>query len=146
MKRGQPFELGNKLGKGRPPGSRNKKSIFQDAMEGKGSIEIIDTAKLQALKKDPSALRLCVERLVPVCKAPNSRFPLPRLRTLADSSKAISAVVRGVAKGHLSAQEGESVARIIESYGRVEAEGLEQRIQALEQKYSEMENQHVRNN
>ena len=57
--RGQPFELGNKLGKGRPPGSRNKKSIFQDAMEGKGSIEIIETAKLQALKKDPTALRLC---------------------------------------------------------------------------------------
>ena len=136
MTRGRPFELGNKLGKGRPPGSRNKRSIFQEALESHG-VEIVDTAKLQALKKDPSALRLCMERLVPICKPPNSRFKLPQLRTLADSSKAISALMREVAKGNVSAQEGESIARMIESYGRVEAEGLERRILALEQKDSE---------
>ena len=28
MKRGRPFEPGNKLGRGRPPGSRNKKTLI----------------------------------------------------------------------------------------------------------------------
>jgi hypothetical protein len=138
MTRGQPFELGNKLGKGRPPGSRNKRSIYLEALETHG-VEIIDTVKLQALKKDPSALRLCVERLIPICKPPNSRFKLPRLRTLADSSKALSALAREVAKGHVSAQEGESVARMIESYARLETEALDQRVGALEEKDSEGE-------
>src|ERR1700722_8465698 len=136
---GRPFEPGNKLGKGRQTGSRNKKSIYQEALESHG-IEIMETCKLQALKKEPTALRLCVERLVPVCKAPNSTFRLPPMRTAADLPMAISAVAQAVARGRLSASEGESVGRLIESHRRtLESETFEARIRALEQAQSEKE-------
>jgi hypothetical protein len=137
--RGKPFVVGNKLGTGRPLDSRNKKSIFQEALESHG-IEIIDTAKLQALKKDPTALRLCVERLVPICKPPNSSFRMPRLRTSTDLPKAISALAREVAAGRLSAQEGESVSRIIESFGNaLQVDDFATRLETIEQENSEME-------
>jgi hypothetical protein len=136
---GRPFEPGNKLGKGRPTGSRNKRSIFHESLESHG-IEIMETCKLQALKKDPTALRLCVERLVPVCKAPNSTFRLPPMQNAADLAKAISAVAQAVARGRLSASEGESVGRLIESQRRtLETETFEARIRALEKAQSEEE-------
>ena len=137
--RGKPFEPGNTMGKGRPRGSRNKKSIFQEALESHGT-EIVNQAKFQALKPkpDPTALRLCMERLIPVCKAPNSRFRSPRVRTSADLTIALAAVFQAVARGHVSAQEGEAVARIIESQRRtIESGEFDARLRALEEAESE---------
>jgi hypothetical protein len=137
--RGKPFEVGNTMGKGRPPGSRNKKTIFQQALESHGT-EIINQVKLQALKPKPdsTALRLCVERLIPVCKAPNSRFPLPVVRTSADLPKALTAVSQAVARGLVSAQQGEGVARIIDTQRRaIETGDFEARIRHLEEAKSE---------
>jgi hypothetical protein len=132
MARGKPFEPGNKLGKGRPLGSCNKKTIFQEALETDG-VKIIQKIKLQALKANPVAMRLCMERLVPLAKEPNSRFRLPAVETAADLTEAISAVTEAVAEGELSAQEGESVARIVDSQRRnIEVEEFDARLKALE--------------
>ena len=92
MARGKPFEPGNKLGKGRPLGSCNKKTIFQEALETDG-VKIIQKIKLQALKANPVAMRLCMERLVPLAKEPNSRFRLPAVETAADLTEAISPIL-----------------------------------------------------
>ncbi len=54
---GRPFEPGNKMGKGRPPGTRNKMTVFQELLAGNG-VEIINQVKLQALKKDPDPMIL----------------------------------------------------------------------------------------
>jgi hypothetical protein len=35
---GRPFEPGNKMGKGRPPGSRNKMTVFQELLAGNGIV------------------------------------------------------------------------------------------------------------
>jgi hypothetical protein len=141
--RGQPFELGNKLGKGRPPGSRNKKSIFQEAFELHGK-EIIDNIKLQALKSNPTAMKICAERLAPICKAPNSQFRIHRLRSAADMPKVISEVLREVAAGKLSAQEGESVGRLVGGYGSaLETSEFGERMETMEQKNSETEDKRV---
>src|ERR1700684_2923256 len=70
------FEVGNRMGKGRPAGSRNKVTTLREALED-GGVEIILKIKSQALKGDPTAMRLCMERLLPVAKRPNSCFRLP---------------------------------------------------------------------
>ena len=132
--RGKPFEPGNQLGKGRPPGSRNKKTIFQEALESHG-LEIVNKAKLEALKADPTALRLCVERLIPIPKAPNSRFRLPPVRTPADLTKALSAATQAVSRGRLSAQEGEAIARMLDCHRNMfETVDLDKRLEAIELK------------
>jgi hypothetical protein len=129
---GRPFEPGNKMGKGRPYGSRNRRTIFQKALESGGEA-IIQKIKLQALNSDPMAMKLCMERLLPVSKTSNSRFQLPPIETAANLTVAISAVTRAVAGGRLSAKEGESVAKIIDSQRRnIEVTEFDARIRALE--------------
>jgi hypothetical protein len=127
------FIAGNKLGKGRPPGRLNQATIFQEALE-KGGVAIIQTVKSQALKGDATAMRLCMERLVPVAKSRNSRFPAPVAKTAEDLMQSISDLLKVVAEGVLSPQDGESVARIIESQRRmIETEGYDARLRVLEQ-------------
>ncbi len=131
--RGRPFEPGNTAGKGRPAGSRNRATIFRETLE-RGGVAIIRTVKRQALKSDPTAMRLCMERLIPVPKAPNTCFQLPPMETAANLTDAVSAVARAVAEGQLSAQEGESVAKIVESQRRMlETEGFDARLKVLEE-------------
>ena len=103
---GRPFEPGNSMGKGRPMGRRNKYTMFRDALEEDG-LEIIAQVKSLALKSDPVALKLCMERLLPLSKIPNSRFRLPAVETAAGLTQAIAGVTKAVALGRLSAGEGE---------------------------------------
>jgi hypothetical protein len=71
--RGQPFEPGNTIGKGRPRGSRNKRTVFQEALESHG-LQAISQLKLLAFRPNPdmTALRLYVERLVAIPKPEQS--------------------------------------------------------------------------
>ena len=120
------------MGTGRPTGSRNRTTLFREALESGGEA-IIRKIKRQALKSDPTAMRLCMERLLPLAKAQNSHFRLPPVETAANLMEAISAVTRAVAGGRLSAHEGESVARIIESQRRMlETETFDARLRVLE--------------
>jgi len=129
---GRSFAAGNKLGRGRPPGSRNKRTLFLEAME-KNGVSLIQQCQAQAFKGDATALRLCIERLLPVCKVPSSRFRLPPVRTADDLAKALPAVLHPVARGQLNAQEGEAVASMLDSHRRaIEAAEFEVRLRALE--------------
>lgn len=133
MATGRPFEPGNKAGLGRPPGSRNKESIFQEVLDRDGE-KIIEVIKRRAMRSNPAAMKLCMERLLPVAKRSNAQFRLPPVDTAAGLAGAISAVTQAVAEGELSAQEGESVAKIIESQRRnIEAGEFDARIRALEE-------------
>jgi len=111
--RGRPFEVGNRMGRGRPPGSRNKKTALAEAMENYGEA-IVKQCQLEAMKGKPTALRLCMERLLPPCKPSNHRFRLPAVKTAADLGPAWQSVVRQVARGKLSAQEGEAMASMLD--------------------------------
>jgi hypothetical protein len=130
--RGKPFEAGNKFGKGRRRGSRNKRTALVQLMEDHGEA-MIKQCQVLAFKGHPTALRLCMERVIPPCRAPNNRFRLPPIRTVADLVKALPVVVQAVARGRLSAQEGESISRMLESHRRtIESEEFEKRLLALE--------------
>jgi hypothetical protein len=133
--RGKPFQLGNTLGKGRPPGARNKKTIWEESFQLHG-MQAISQLKLVSFRPNPSiaALLFYVGRLIPPPKPPNSRFPLPRVRTAADLPKALSAVTRAVAAGQLSTQEGLAMVQMIEAHRRMfEVGDFDQRVRALEE-------------
>src|SRR5579863_5319378 len=67
----------------RPPGSRNEKTKLLESLETHGEA-IIQQCKLLAMKGDRTALRLCVERLIPIAKPPGTHFRLPAMETAAD--------------------------------------------------------------
>ena len=97
------------------------------------SEAVIKQCQILALKGDSTALRLCMERLVPPCRAPRNQFRLPTMKTMADLGKALPAVAREVARGRLSAQDGEAFSKMIETQRRtIEAEGFERRLRAVE--------------
>ena len=131
--RGKPFEPGNKLGKGRKPGSKNKKTELQDQLEDHGK-PIIQQCQFMAMKGDRTAMRLCVERLIPVAKAPAPRFRMPKMETAADLIKVLSGVLKHVSQGHLKASDAESIARVVDAQGRMIADSeFDARLRALEE-------------
>jgi len=126
---GRRFQPGNNFGKGRLSGSRNKRTLLVEALEG-DSVKIIRSIARRALKSDPTAMRLCMVRLLPVSR---TCFKLGPVETPAHLAKATSDLIQAVAEGDLSAREGESVARIVESQRRnLELQAFEDRLKALE--------------
>src|ERR1035438_3799226 len=81
-KRGKPFAPGNRSGKGRPTGSRNKVTLAcEDLLEGEaGAIthKVIEMAK----EGDHVAMKLCMERIYPPRRQPGPHR-LPALRITA---------------------------------------------------------------
>jgi hypothetical protein len=136
--RGKPFEPGNKLGKGRKPGSKNKRTELQNLLEDRGE-PIVQQCMLMAMQKDPTAMRLCMERLIPVARAPASIFQLPKMETAADLRKVVPSVLKQMSQGLLSAPEGESIGRLVDVQGhRIEAFEFDKRLRALEEDSSRL--------
>jgi hypothetical protein len=122
------------MGGGRPPGSRNRRTMFFEEFQKNGIVAIQKT-KHEALQGNIQALNSWLDRLVPRCKPQNSRFRLPPMRTTEDLVKVLPAALEAIARGQLSAQDGEAIARIVQSQQRViESAEFDQRLRALEQK------------
>jgi hypothetical protein len=66
-----------------------------------------------ALRGDPTALRLCLDRISPPLRDRPPEFALPPIETPADAVAGIAAVVAGIADGSLTAAEGLQLARML---------------------------------
>lgn len=67
-KRGRPFQPGNTFGRGRPRGSRNKKSLMLQRLLLEQAKEIVQSVIDRAKEGDRTAQALCMERLIPRLK------------------------------------------------------------------------------
>ena len=133
--RGRPFPKGNP---GRPPGSRNRKSLALEALLD-GQAEAI-TAKVveMALDGDRVAMRLCFERLISVRTEPPISIGLPKIKSVENAAAAMAAIVAAVAAGDITPSQGAAVSELVTNTIRVmEAEQLLKRIEALEQDRSD---------
>ena len=99
--RGKPFEPGNQMGRGRPRGSKNKTTMWREALATHGE-SILKQCMVKALKGDAAAQKLCLERMMPPCKPSQPGFRLPRVATLADLPKAWDVIARQMARGRLT--------------------------------------------
>src|SRR5580700_6016983 len=102
----KPFLPGNTFGQGRPQGSRNKATIaLQEMLDGHGE-SITRKCALMALQGEPTALRLCMERLIAPRRDSPVKFKLPAVSTAAEVGQAIGTVLHDVADGQLTPAEG----------------------------------------
>jgi hypothetical protein len=91
----------------------------------------IDTA----LAGDTTALRLCIERLIPARKDRPVMFDLGALNGPSDALAALVSVLRSMAQGEITPTEATAVAGLLESYRRAfETTEIEARLTALEAK------------
>src|SRR4030095_7662499 len=87
--RGRPFQPGNS---GRPKGARNKTTLAVEALLDGEAEALTRKAVEVALSGDVTALRLCLDRIVPARKDRPVMFTLPKLETAADAVKASAAL------------------------------------------------------
>jgi hypothetical protein len=125
----EPGQSGNP--EGRPKGIRDRRlelrgMLLQEAPEL--IAKVIEMAK----QGDATALRLCLERIVPPVRAKDDPVSLPGIgESLADNSRVI---MRLLAEGELTPDEASSILQAMAGQVRViEATEIEQRIAALEQ-------------
>jgi hypothetical protein len=82
---------------------------------------------------DPTAMRLCIERLVPVRKGRPITFDMPPVETASDISKALGVIAKSMAAGELTPDEAGTVATVIEAHRKaIETAELEERVRNLE--------------
>ena len=124
-------ESGNPAG--RPAGSRNKATLLlEELLEGEGDAITRKAIEL-ALRGDPNALRLCLERIYPTRKERLIDLPLPDVQTAQDARAALSLILNAVGKGQITPGEGETLTVIVESQNQaIQAKDWENRLIELE--------------
>ena len=124
------FAKGNS---GKPHGSRNKATqAAQGLLEGEAE-HLTRKAIDAALEGHPAALRLCMERILPIKKETPVSFAMPDMNNTATAVQAAGALLAEVASGELTPNQGTQIMGLIESYQKiVEATELEGRLSALE--------------
>jgi hypothetical protein len=130
--RGKPFQPGNA---GRPKGARNKRTLLAEQIMAEG-LESVARAIVEAAQGgDMSAARIIVDRLAPIRKGRPVQFELPAGTDAGGLSAAFDAVLRAVAAGELTPEEGASVAALLEARRKArETAELEARIAVLEKR------------
>ena len=133
LMRGRPFQPGNKYGRGRPRGSRNKVTrVCQDILDSYAE-PLMKKFLVMALQGNPTVVRIFMDRLMPARGQSTLRFKLPPTKSIDDVAAASQAVVNGVARGQLTPAEGQAFCGMLEGRRRViEIQDQEPRIRALE--------------
>ena len=117
--RGRPFVKGRSGNpRGRPVGARNKRTLAAAVLLEGESEALTRKAVELALAGDPTALRLCIERILPPCRERAVRFELPPIENAADVSAAMNAVTAALARGIITPGEAERIANVVETFAR----------------------------
>lgn len=116
MQRGRPFKPGQSGNPaGRPKGARNRSTIAAESLL-EGEAEALTRKAIElALAGDTTALRLCMERLVPPRKDRAVWLDLPAIGSADDANAAMGAVLAAVAAGNITPSEATAVAALIDA-------------------------------
>ena len=132
--RGKPFAKGRSGNPGgRQPGCRNRASLAAEALLDGEADALTRRAVALAIEGDPTALKLCLERILAPRRERIVRFSLPPIDSAADIARAMGAVAAAVADGALTPGEAGAFAQIVDTFVRaIEASDFDRRLQLLE--------------
>jgi hypothetical protein len=116
-----PGQSGNPAG--RPRGSRNKKTLFLEALLDGESEALMRRLIGLAKMGDDLAMRLCVERMMPPRRERPVPLPLPRIDSEADARRASSEVIEALGEGEVTPKEAEQLLRAIAGAGVIMQSG-----------------------
>jgi Family of unknown function (DUF5681) len=118
---------------GKPKGARNKTTLAMEAMLDGEAEAIMRKAIEKAKEGDGTALRMCLERIVPPRKDRPVSFSLPSIKTVADAIAATGALVAAVAVGDITPSEAAELSKLIDACVKtLEVGDLAERITKLE--------------
>jgi predicted DNA-binding protein (UPF0251 family) len=122
-------------GRGRPKGSRNKKNADGQDLLDRYALPLVGKCIESALKNnDRSAMRLCMDRILPGRREAPVRLSLPRVQTAQDLEKAAEKVTQAIAHGRITPAEGEKMMNVLEIQSRIiQNSQYESRLEKLEE-------------
>ena len=127
----QPGQSGNP--KGRPRGCRHRATVAAEALLDGEAEGLTRKAIELALAGDTTALRLCLERILPPRKDRPVQLELPPIEGVQDLARATMVLLGAVAAGELTPAEAGEVAKLVEAHRRtIETVELEERLRRLE--------------
>jgi len=132
--RGRPFEAGNTFGRGRPKGRVNKMTALWQQLQDEFGEQIVKKCMSLAVEGDRAAMRLCMERMIAPRRDSSVQFELASIKDLTGIEAAMDAVLKRIASGRMTPEQGETVSRILETQRRiVESRDLDARMEKLEE-------------
>jgi hypothetical protein len=133
MKRGRPFEPGNKFGRGRPLGSRNKKSLCVQQLIDEHSESVARKALVKALEGDSTMLQTLLSYILPRRKDAPLKTGMLRTGTAKEISESLEAILQQVFAGKLTPGEAQALAALLDSRREtLQTEEFEARLRLLE--------------
>ena len=128
----QPGQSGNPAGK--PKGARHKTTLAVQALLDGEAEALTRKAIDMGLVGDITALRLCLERIIPARKDTPISFELSEIEKVADITTAMRAVLNAVANGEITPSEGAEVSKLVDTYVKtVGVHDFSVRLAALEE-------------
>lgn len=119
--------------RGRPPGTKHRLTKALDGPLNESGEAIVRKVIELALLGDTAALRMCLDRIVPVQKARTVHIDLPVLRTARDALEAKAQIVEATAAGELDLEQGNELARLVDNFAEAHRLiALEERLASLE--------------
>jgi hypothetical protein len=133
--RGRPFEPGNTIGRGRPPGSRNKTTQKAREVLESHSETLIRKMIVLAMQGDTKMLIALMGPILGKTGAASVKIGGVKFKTLEDLSKSSEAVLKKVASGKLPPDHAQQFLGFIDQRRQViETRELEPRVRELESK------------
>jgi hypothetical protein len=124
-------QSGNPAGK--PKGALARSVVLSEAILENSRDGIVEAIITAAKGGDPTAMRICADRLLPLRKG-RPAFPLPPTGTAADLARAMAEIVRGMAAGELTTDEAAGIAAVIETQRKtIELSDIEVRLRKVEE-------------
>jgi hypothetical protein len=122
---------------GRPKGARNRATRLAEALLEGEAVPLMRKAIDLAKAGDITALRLCLERLIPRRVERAIEFELPPISEPKDAIIALSRIMEGVGCGELTASEAGSLVSVVQAALKAfEVLDLDQRLSALEEHHA----------
>jgi hypothetical protein len=110
--RGKPFQRGNP---GRPKGARNKRTILVEQIMARDLEAIARAVSDAARGGDMRAAALVLDRLAPIRRGRPVQFAIPAEIDANGVVGAFVSVVKAIAEGTITPEEGASVAQVLEA-------------------------------
>ncbi len=119
---------------GRRPGSRNKATEAAELLLAGEAEALTRKAVELALAGDATAIRLCLDRIIPARRGRPVQLRVAPVRDTADLGGTMAAITNAATNGVITPGEAAELARVVEIFVRaVEASDFERRLRAMEE-------------
>lgn len=125
---------------GRPVGSRNRATLLAEQLLDGEAEHLIRKVVELAKKENMPALKLCLDRVLPIPKDRSIELEFPLPKNAQELPASYQSVLSAICEGRITPGEGQSLNGLLDSQARgFELQSIDRRIQALEDRESEFQ-------